>query len=212
VQNQALIIKFLYKFFNRHDTPWVQLIWEAHYSDGKIPQDKVTKGSFWWRDCTSFIEIFKKMAKYKIKSGNTTLLWNDIWKEESMRSCYPQLHSFAKNKDITVRNAVQQSTEDLYDLFHLPLSTIAMQQCNGMNESLAELNGRVDKDIWDFEWGDHYSTKKIYEAIMEPPDAAAPFKWIWKSCCLSKHKFFSWLLLLDRLNTKDLMAKKNFFC
>jgi hypothetical protein len=46
VQNQALIIKFLYKFFNRHDTPWVQLIWEAHYSDGKIPQGKVTKGVF----------------------------------------------------------------------------------------------------------------------------------------------------------------------
>jgi hypothetical protein len=47
VQNQALIIKFLYKFFNRHDTPWVQLIWEAHYNDGKITRDKATKGSFW---------------------------------------------------------------------------------------------------------------------------------------------------------------------
>jgi hypothetical protein len=128
-----------------------------------------------------------------------------------MRSYYPQLHSFAKNKDITVKNAVQQSAEDLYDLFHLPLSTIAMQQCNIMNESLAELNGRMDNDIWGFEWGDYYSTKKIYEDILDPPEAAAPFKWVWKSCCLSKHKFFFWLLLLDRLNTKDLMERKNFF-
>jgi hypothetical protein len=128
-----------------------------------------------------------------------------------MRETYPKLHSFAKNKDITVTYAVQQSTENIYDLFHLPLSTIAMQQCNDLNNNLTDLADNTEKYIWGFEWGDFYSTKKMYEAIMNPPDAVVPFKWIWNSCFLSKHKFLFWLLLLDRLNTKDLMTRKSFY-
>ena len=41
--------------------------------------------------------------------------------------------------------------------------------------------------------------------------APLPFKWIWKSCVLPKHKFFFWLLLQDRLNTRDLLTRKNFY-
>jgi hypothetical protein len=34
VQNQGLLLKFLHKFFNKHDVPWVMLIWEKYYSEG----------------------------------------------------------------------------------------------------------------------------------------------------------------------------------
>lgn len=36
-QNEALLIKNLHKFFNRLDIPWVQLIWEKYYSNGRLP-------------------------------------------------------------------------------------------------------------------------------------------------------------------------------
>ena len=44
------------------------------------------------------------------------------------------------------------------------------------------------------------------------PNEIAPvlMRWIWKSCVLPKHKFFFWLLLQDRLNTRDPLARKNF--
>ena len=35
------------------------------------------------------------------------------------------------------------------------------------------------------------------------------FSWIWKSSCQSKQKFFFWLLLQDRLNTRNLLGRKN---
>jgi hypothetical protein len=46
VQNEALLIKNLHKFFNRQELPWVQLIWTKYYSNGKIP-GQTKKGSFW---------------------------------------------------------------------------------------------------------------------------------------------------------------------
>jgi hypothetical protein len=36
-QNEALLLKNLYKFFNRCDIPWVQLVWEKYYSNGRLP-------------------------------------------------------------------------------------------------------------------------------------------------------------------------------
>jgi hypothetical protein len=32
---------------------------------------------------------------------------------------------------------------------------------------------------------------------------------MWKSCAREKHKFFFWLLLSDRLNTRELLKRKN---
>ena len=36
------------------------------------------------------------------------------------------------------------------------------------------------------------------------------FRWLWKSSCQAKHKFFFWLLLHDRLNTRNLLSRKRF--
>ena len=39
-QNEALLLKYLHKFFNRADLPWVQLIWEKYYSNGPLPNTR----------------------------------------------------------------------------------------------------------------------------------------------------------------------------
>lgn len=43
--NEALLLKNLDKFFNKKDIPWVSLVWEKHYSNGKLPSH-LKKGSF----------------------------------------------------------------------------------------------------------------------------------------------------------------------
>jgi hypothetical protein len=53
-QNDALLLKNLHKFFNRHDIPWVNLIWERHYSFGGLPSTDKKVGSFWWKDVINF--------------------------------------------------------------------------------------------------------------------------------------------------------------
>jgi hypothetical protein len=46
LQNEALFMKNLDKFFNKADLPWVKLIWSQYYNNGKLP-DQAMKGSFW---------------------------------------------------------------------------------------------------------------------------------------------------------------------
>jgi hypothetical protein len=70
-------MKNLHKFFNRHELPWIQLIWTKYYSNGKI-SGQTKKGSFWWRDNLKLLNIYKGIAHVEARKGNTINFWNDM--------------------------------------------------------------------------------------------------------------------------------------
>jgi hypothetical protein len=37
IQNNALLLKNLHKFYNRLDIPWVNLVWSSYYGQGQLP-------------------------------------------------------------------------------------------------------------------------------------------------------------------------------
>lgn len=45
-QNNALLLKFLDKFYNNHNLPWVQLTWQRLYRNQTAPHSIKPKGSF----------------------------------------------------------------------------------------------------------------------------------------------------------------------
>jgi hypothetical protein len=45
LHNDAMLLKFMHKFFNKEDIPWIQLIWENYYANGKLPSQN-KRGSF----------------------------------------------------------------------------------------------------------------------------------------------------------------------
>ena len=78
IQNEALLLKNLHKFFNRLDIPRVHLIWEKHYQNDKLPST-IKKGSFWWKDNLKLLDKFKGLASVNLSDGRTCLLWWDLW-------------------------------------------------------------------------------------------------------------------------------------
>jgi hypothetical protein len=60
LQNKALLMKNLHKFYNRADTLWVNIIWANHYSNS-LPSDK-SVGSFWRRDILKIQESYKELV------------------------------------------------------------------------------------------------------------------------------------------------------
>ena len=83
-QNEALLLKHLHKFFNRADVPWVRLIWEVHYGNGKLPNSKKV-GSFWWRDIVKLLDSFKGMAVVELKDGASCLFWDIFGATECLK-------------------------------------------------------------------------------------------------------------------------------
>jgi hypothetical protein len=61
LKNEALLLKNLHKIFNKVDLPWVQLIWNRYYPNGKV-HGLAKKGGFWWRGIVKLLPIYKGIA------------------------------------------------------------------------------------------------------------------------------------------------------
>jgi hypothetical protein len=87
VHNDSLLLKFLSKFYNRADIPWVNLVWENYYQNGKLPGQQ-NKGSFWWRDIIKLINLFKGVAISKVQEGSTILFWQVFGMDRSCSNSF----------------------------------------------------------------------------------------------------------------------------
>jgi hypothetical protein len=122
-------------------------------------------------------------------NGDTILFWHDLWNVKVMKLVFPDLHSFAKNDMITLRNVLQ--FESLHDHFHLPLFEIAFEQFCEMNIFIQSLHDADRRDQWSYIWGNGtYSMCEAYNHLIGQEYVHPTFRWIWKSCCQMKQKVF----------------------
>jgi hypothetical protein len=52
--------------------------------------------------------------------------------------------------------------------------------------------------------------KKNYDLAFRNFPTPITFAWLWKSRCIPRIKFFGWLLLVDKLNTRSMLRRRNF--
>jgi hypothetical protein len=147
-----LLLKFLDKFFNRHNIPWVNLIWNTHYSNGELPQPENEKGSFWWKYLLKLCDTFKGIANCPIGNGTTVRFWLEVWNGNLLEHKFPRLFSFAKNKNILVAEFIRNNNFD--QQFHLPLSVQAFQEYQTMQDIIQQTTiSNEAKDVWNYLWG-----------------------------------------------------------
>jgi hypothetical protein len=107
------------------DIPWVKLVKDTYYINGKNLGNSID-GSFWWRAHLKLIDNYKAMARCNLGNGQTAFFWTDLWNDSCLQHQLPHLASYAKRNDQIVHQVVHM--EFLEDLFHLPLSQVAFQE------------------------------------------------------------------------------------
>lgn len=167
-------------------------------------------GSFWWKDILKLLSTFQKFVKCKAGIGDTIRLWKDPWSQLPFQQQFPELYSFTNNAEITLHNAIH--SENRENLFHRPLSSVAHQQFIEMQDIINNLPVVNQKDSWTYTWpSPSYSSMKMYNCLIGHNNNHFIFKILWKASNLLRHKIFFWLLLYDRVNTRNLLRRKSMF-
>ena len=209
-KNEALLLKMLDKFYNKVNVPWVQLIWYSHYQ-GKVPHAEEPCGSFWWKDVMKLVNQYREVSVVRPGRGDSFLFWSDKWDlngvVQPLAQRFPRLFSFVLDPALSA--AEVYSEEDLLSLFYLPLSDQAFQEFEELKGLMLSSPLSGDQDSWTYEWGPVYSSAKFYKQLHEGLPYLKASRGIWKSSCIMRTIFFAWLLLNDRLNTKDLLKRRN---
>lgn len=104
VQNQALLLKQLHKFFNKHDVPWVKLIWSTYYVDS-VPHASEPCGSFWWRDVMNLSPIFRGVTTVEIGDGSSVLFGKICGSRKSFWTATPGYSPSQEMKISRCRNS-----------------------------------------------------------------------------------------------------------
>ena len=67
----------------------------------------------------------------------------------------------------------------------------------------------LQKDVWTYSaQSSSYRVQTTYKLLMGHQPVQHILKWLWKSYCQPKHKVFCWLLMKDRLSTKNILKRK----
>lgn len=207
-QNTALLLKHLHKFYNHADIPWVKLTWNKLYANNFIPPHaKTPSGSFWWKDLLKLTKDYRNISRCNPGKGNSIMLWSDAWHDRPLKDVFPQLFSFARKPKYSITFFLEKQTQDS---FFLPLSQQASAQLINLQNIIQQSILEPDReDQWTYIWGSNtFSSKRAYKCLVGTQEASPLFKWLWSAGNLGKHKIFFWILLRDRLNTRNLLKRK----
>jgi hypothetical protein len=136
IQNNALLLKQLDKFYNNEDIHWVHLARDAYYHHD-VPHAVVLFGSPWWKNIISLADDYRAISSVNVGNGSTALFWSDSWKNQLLDSSFPRLFSFVRDKLQSVKEFLEK--DSVMDNFHLPLSIEAHQEFQQMMEFISDV-------------------------------------------------------------------------
>jgi hypothetical protein len=83
-------MKFLDKFYNHADVPWVNLTWTKLYHNSNIPPHARSPcGSFWWKDIIKLFGKFKVFGTSHPNTGISASLRSDNWSGQLLELSFP---------------------------------------------------------------------------------------------------------------------------
>jgi hypothetical protein len=124
VQNNALLLKQLDKFYRKADVQWVRLIWQKYYQNA-VPHLAREKGSFWWKDILRLHVLYRGVAICLPSRGDTVAFWDDIINGAVQSATFPNLVGYAKDPKASLWKL--RNEDNLINCFNIPMSRAA---CN----------------------------------------------------------------------------------
>lgn len=113
-------MKFLNKFYNRANIPWVQLTWDALYRNTQTPPHaRCPVGSFWWKDILKLADTYKQFTTCVPAKGNSVMIWKDPWSANIIKDQFPELFSFTRKPKCSINYFLTKEVETIFLVHYL---------------------------------------------------------------------------------------------
>lgn len=200
LRNQAFLGKLFWRMVHENSAPWA--IISSHRFEMKA------KNSVTYKCLSRGKMVFDLGTKHVIHSGQQTSFWFDKWLPQgSIRSL---IEGPLMNHDrlFKVADALDTSGNWIWSNISFPLPHALIQSM--LSTPRNPLGGRDDVICWSYKIDGTFSLKSAYDILSRKnQNTRINIKWIWKTQCHPRHKFFCWLIWHHSLPTNFLLHSWN---
>ncbi|KAE8776063.1 hypothetical protein D1007_51342 [Hordeum vulgare] len=188
------------------------IIWNTYYYE-RVPQGTEPCGSYWWRNILKLLDNFREFTWVQVNQGDTVLFWQDKWNIGNsvipLKERLSRLFSYVKDPWTMVKEGL--NTNDMSTWFNLPLLEQTYMELSTVHVLIGEFELSPNQnDVWYCPSTNKFYTPKSFYSYAHREQTLNPLlNSIWASCYTLNIKVFSWMLIMDRLNTKDMVEWRN---
>lgn len=190
--SRALRLRWLWYQWNDSNRPWVGT---------DVPCGEVDK------------QLFRASTRVTVGNGNRARFWESAWLDgKAPRDLAPNLYKLAWRKRQSVRDDMMNGnwTRGLWRM--TTAEELAEMESLLMLLSEVHLTNREDKFVWKWTADGVYTAKSAYNAQLIGSHCTFVASAIWKAKTEGKHRFFTWLLVQEKILTADQLLARNWTC
>lgn len=227
--NSALVGKWVWKFLEKKESLWVQVVESRYGSFGReVRGGGLARASIWWRDLCRLYwgsegEGLRREFVRREGRGDTTLFWEDEWAigGESLRDKFPRLFRISVQKTGRISEMGRwEHGEWKWELEWC--RSVSRRNLESLNALMLLLN-RIhlkenEADFWSWQHAANgiYSTNLAYQRRRKLRSMSSEgeefkrkvFRRLWKSWAIIKAIPTAWKLLKGRVATKENLMKR----
>ena len=158
-------------------------------------------------------QLFRVSTIIFLGDGNKASFWNCSWLNGlAPRDIAPGLYKLAWRKNRTVKEDItdQQWTRGLWRMDSVELMAQFVVLWDVVQQ--IQLTDRPDEIVWRWSANGTYTSKSAYLAQMRGTFCNFDAQAIWHAHTEGKHRFFSWLLVKEKILTADKLLARNWPC
>jgi hypothetical protein len=158
-------------------------------------------------------QLFRVSTEVKVGNDHLAKFWDSSWcNGHAPRDLAPHLYQLAWRKNLTLREEIEGDkwTRGLWRMSTAEQIAEFIALWSLVQE--VQLTEEVDTIRW--KWSSHgtYTARSAYNIQFEGTFCPFNSNAIWKAKVEGKHKFFTWLLVQQKISTADNLLLKGIHC
>ena len=158
-------------------------------------------------------QLFRASTIVTVGDGNTTKFWEASWLNgRAPRDIAPSLYKLAWRKHLTVKEQLENQswTRGLWRMSSVEEMADFVALWDLVQD--VQLTTEEDKITWKWTPDGSYTAKSAYEVQFKGSYCSFKPNAIWRAHAEGKHKFFTWLLVQEKLLTTYKLLARNWNC
>ncbi|XP_050217541.1 uncharacterized protein LOC126668378 [Mercurialis annua] len=207
IWNKAAVSKHIWELISEKPSMWAS--W--------VNANKLRKLSFWgitkphdcswsWRNLLKIRSEVKPMFEYKLGNGKKFQFWNDPWVGgKSLVERFPNINIV--DSDVPKETKVFKLWRNNCLSFPDPMDDHTLDAGNYIQSNYKINNTTDDKIVWKAQNNGYFSIKSAWSFLAGVCEKVTWHSLIWFAGQIPRYSFITWLAILNRLNTRDKLAR-----